>query len=254
MNDESILERLKDEHVDLMIRLAFDLEVAQTIEKMEAESSPLTEEDEAIAQRALNIAYEKLRQQELSERKSRRASVHRRRLMRAVEIVSCAVLIVAISAPMALANFEFLRQRLVEFLVSFDTKEETVDVRPIDEVAIPEEWTGKYFPTYFPSGTQIDLIGSIGIPYIRFVTETGGTIVFKEFYGEDSYISSGGKDNVASTIEINGYTVQVTEFFEDGHVFRFVWKNDECRLMLETKNIDYEVAHTITESVMKIPE
>ena len=253
MNDESILEQLKDEHLDLMIRLAFELEIAQTVEKMEAESGSLTEDDEAIARRALDIAYEKLRQQALSERKSRRASVHRRRLMRAIEIISCAVLIVAISAPMALANFEFLRQRLVEFLVSFDTEEETVEVTPIDEIAIPEEWTGKYFPTNLPPETQVDWVSTIGIPSIRFITEGDVMITFTES-NIDSSIMAGAKDNVSSTTAINGYPAQVTEFFEDGDYIRFVWENDECRFSLETKNLDYEPTHIIAESVMKIPK
>ena len=254
MNDESILEQLKDEHIDLMIRLAFELDIAKTVEEMESESAVgLNEDDEAIAQRALNIAYEKLRQQETRERKSRRASVHRRRLGRAIQIISCAVLIVAISAPMALANFEFLRQRLVEFLVSFDNEEEIIDVRPIDEVAIPEEWTGRYFPTDLPPGTQIGWVGTIDIPYIRFIKEPDITITFKET-DDDSSIMAGAKDNVISTDIINGYTAQITEFFEDDHYIRIVWKNDECQFVLETKNLDYEYAHTIAESVMRIPK
>ena len=255
MNDESILEQLKDEHIDLMIRLAFELDVAKTVEEMESESAGgLNEDDEAIAQRALNIAYEKLRQQETRERKSRRARVHRRRLGRAIQIISCAVLIIAISAPMALANFEFLRQRLVEFLVSFDTKEETVDIRPIDQVVIPEEWTGKYFPTDLPTGTQVDWVSSIRIPTIRFVTADGASIVFTEGINDASYVISGTKDYISSTTSINGCTAQVTEFFQEGHVFRFIWENDECRFMLETKDLDYEPAHIIAEGVTRIPK
>lgn len=254
MNDESILEQLKDEHIDLMIRLAFELDIAKTVEEMESESAGgLNEDDEAIAQRALNIAYKKLRQQETRERKSRRASVHRRRLGRAIQIISCAVLIVAISAPMALANFEFLRQRLVEFLISFDNEEEVVDVRPIDEVAVPEEWMGKYFPTDLPSETQIDWISTTGIPSISFTAGSDVMITFTET-DDDSAIMAGAKDNVTSTDIINEYTAQITEFFDDNHFIRIVWKNDECQFILETKNLDLEHAHTIAESVMKIPK
>lgn len=252
MKDERILEVLKDEHVDLMIRLAFELEAYQTVKQLECDGEKsFTKEEERITEQALFAAYEKLRQQELRESRNQRMERHRHRLMRVIEILACAVLVVGISAPVALANFETLRQRLVEFLISFDSINEQTVVFPFGEVAVPDEWEGEYFPTYLPEGTGVTETSAAGRARICFSTIDGAMIVFVE-NNDDCSINTGAENEIVTMTNVNGYEARVSEFFENEHIIRIMWNNDERWFVLETVNVDFDTAQTIAESVRKI--
>ena len=246
--NEDILELLKEEHVDLMIRLAFELEAARIVERLDSPDSMLTDAEEKCAEQALISAFDKLHQQELSDRRSRRAHRHRRRMMRIVEILACAVLVIGLSAPMAVANFETLRQRLVEFLVSFDSVNETSD---FDRIDVPDGWKGEYFPTDLPKGTQVTELSPTGRALIRFATEDGGSIVFSE-NDDDCSVIAGAEDEAVTVTDVNGYEARVSEFFEDEYYVRIVWDNGERWFMLETCGLDLRKAHIIAESIKRI--
>ena len=254
MKDESVLELLKDEHVDLLIRLAFEMEAYRKIEQLELDGDKaFSDEEKRIMEQALAEAYEKLKQQELNERRKQRAGYHRRRLMKGIEILACVVLIIAISTPVAVANFETLRQRLVEFLVSFDSVSETTSVVPLDEIIVPDDWEGKYFPSYLPRGTQVAEISPSGRTLIRFLTEDNAIIVFSENDG-DCTINAGAEDETISMLEINGYQARVSTFPEEEHFIRIVWDNGERWFILETSNLEFKKAYAIAESIRKISD
>ena len=254
MKDESILELLKDEHVDLLIRLAFELEAYQLAEQLESDGEKdFTEEEKRITEQALAAAYERLRQQELNERRDRRAAHHRRRLMRVVEVLACAVVVIGISAPVAVANFETLRQKIVEFLVSFDGESETTRIQHLDGVTVPDSWVGKYFPTFLPIGTRVAEISSAGRAFVRFSTEDGAVIVFVE-NDDDSAMIAGAADETVTITDVNGYEARVAEFFEDEYFIRIVWNNGDRWFILETANLDIRTAHSIAESVRRISD
>lgn len=251
---EDILELLKDEHVDMMIRLAFELDAARIAERLDSPNAQaLTDAEERLTEQALIIAYEKLRQRGLDERKGLRAGRHRRRLMKAIEILACVVLVIGISAPVAVANFETLRQRIVEFLISFDSESETTDLDAFDGVMVPDEWEGEYFPAYLPRGTQVEEVNPDRKVSVRFAMPNGGVVIFKE-NDDDCFINAGAADGSFTITDINGHEARVTEAFEDEHYIRMVWDNGERWFTLETSNMELKTVHAIAESVRKISD
>lgn len=251
MAEDGFLDLMKEEHLDTLISLAFQLDSARIIEQLEKESEQaFSSKEEQITRQAMVSAYEKLRQQELNAYRSRGADRRHRRLMRAIEILACIVLVIGISAPVAVANIETLRLRIMEFLVSFDTEKESADIQYSDETSIPADWEGEYYPTFLPEETLAGEIDPIRKTKIVFTLDNNATIIFSE-NDSDGFSSLGTENEDALSIDINGNGGQMWEVYEQEHYIRMIWDIDERWFMLETKNLDQNIVHMIAESVKK---
>lgn len=254
MMEDGFLDLMKEEHLDILIRLAFELDSARIIEQLEKETEQaFSDKEEQITQQAMTSAYEKLHQQELNVTKNRRADRRHQRLMRAIEIVACVVLVIGISAPVAVASIETLRMRIVEFLISFNSEEESADVDPYDDIVIPDNWKGEYYPTFLPDEIIAKEVDPNITTKITYYLEDDQMIVFSE-NNDEVHVAMGVENESPSIMEINGYEAQVWEFNKEEYYTRIIWSIDERWFMLETRNLDLDGAYSIAESVRKITD
>ena len=254
MKNDDLIDSLREEHLDLLIRLTFELEASQIIEQMETEiEQTFSDEEELVTQRALAAAYEKLRRQELSARENRSAERRHRRLMRAIEILACVILAIGISAPVAVANIETLRQKIVDFLININEEKERTDIDPYEDLVVPDGWEGNYYPTFLPAGTLGYEIDPIRKTKITFTMENGEMFVFSES-DEDVSTVMGVQNGQFSYININGCEARLWEFDEEEHFIRIIWDIDEQWFVLETRGLDQETAYMIATDVKRIAE
>ena len=252
MKNDDLIDSLREEHLDLLIRLTFELEASQIIEQLETEiEQTFSDEEELVTQRALAAAYEKLRRQELSARENRSAERRHRRLMRAIEILACVILAIGISAPVAVANIETLRQKIVDFLININEEKDLTDVDPYEDLAVPDGWEGDYYPTFLPAGTLGYEIDPIRKTKITFTMENGEMFVFSES-DEDVSTVMGVQNGKFFQFNINDSEARLWEFDEEEHFIRIIWDIDERWFMLETRGLDQKTAYMIAEDVKRI--
>ena len=252
LKNDDLIDSLREEHLDLLIRLTFELKASQIIEQLETEiEQTFSDEEELVTQRALAAAYEKLRRQEVSARENRSAERRHRRLMRAIEMLACVILAIGISAPVAVANIETLRQKIVDFLISINEEKERTNVDPYENLAVPDDWEGDYYPTFLPAGTLGYEIDPIRKTKITFTMENGEMFVFSES-DEDVSTVMGVQNGKFSNVYINGCEARLWEFDEKEYFIRIIWDIEERWFMLEARGLDQKTAYLIVANVRKI--
>lgn len=246
-------EAIQEEHLDEMIRLAFRYENALIARYLMEDSDPLTPEEEETVDRAIEKAFANVRAQEIRERRHERAKRWRRRVQRIAGIAAIIVLAAALTTPLAVANVEFIRERLIQFLVNINeaAQEQSINFSGGEHANIPDEWNGDYFPEYLPEGVKVLWQGTEVHDTIEFYTEAGIRIRFTE-NDTNRLAILGTKDGVESTGVINGNEASIVEYVIKGHCVDIVWSMNEQWFYLETAGLETSEALLIANSVRKI--
>lgn len=249
------LNEPQDEHMDVLIRLAFKYEdalVAQQIADEEIEK-PLTEEEKQFADRVLHTAWGKIDQEKVKQRRSRQHTNATFFFQRLIPIAACIVLLTNIAIPVAIASSAFLRSKVLELLISIDEEQKSARFLFSEDEAqsfvVPVEWEGTYFPAYIPDGYTVAAYDSWESVYyeIEYSNSADGLIRFHE-YGSESGGSSGVEGATVSYVTINDRTAFVIQAQESSYI-EINWNTDDRWLRLQTTGIDYEEAIQIAESV-----
>lgn len=112
---------LQEEHLDTMIRLAFELEETEEISGyLESPDPDLPPESEKLADQALLSAFARSDAQSRTHRRRQWQTAAVRVIPRVVNIAACIILLLAAATPVALANSATFRSRVMELLVEFD--------------------------------------------------------------------------------------------------------------------------------------
>ena len=180
-------DALQDQHLDAMIQLAYkqadaleSQRIADDYYASPAQPSP----DDAAA--AFASFQDKLRRRSRQDGKAALRRRLRHMIPRIVQAAACIVLVLGISAPIAIANVESIRVKVMELLINIQDDHaelEMVENNDLD-LHIPAEWAGNYYPLYIPDDfTAID-VGSL-FATINFASSDGRNIRFTELAPDD---------------------------------------------------------------------
>lgn len=263
MKQMADMTALKERHLDVMIKLAFDLDDAEETQRLLDEpEAELSAEEERLADGILAQAFQKAEEREKARKRVRRRTAIRRAMPRVALIASCLILVLTIAVPIAIASSSVLRSRVMRLIVQVDEEQgrATFDFVEDPDAAfdVPEGWLGDYFPAYIPAGFSIWNLEEY-VAVIEYRSDTGpdeyAQIYFAEVDdGARGYV--GTDDTDISYIDLHGKTAQVIDGYTYNgiHVVTITWASDTKWFMLTTYGIDTETTLEIAGSVKKIVE
>ena len=110
--------QLQEAHLDAMIRLAFDLEDIEHTEPLADSADPaLTPEEARLAEEAYFLAISRTEKQ---NKPHNLLTAARKAMTWVMTIEACIIILLAIAAPVALANSSTFRAKVMQLLVEFD--------------------------------------------------------------------------------------------------------------------------------------
>lgn len=234
---------IREKIAELKIRLAFQLEFEEELEKTLAECEEANSEPEKqITDRNAKI----LREIEAETKKRSSRNVGRRRTRRVGRIIAVAAILMTISCGSALAAIcGLVEAGILKFDIKVQEKGTIFELLQIkNKIDIPEGWQGKYYPTYIPEGYCIKNINEFGV---RYVDESGNEIGFSEKpYGRRNDIDT--ENALVSNETLNGIEAMVME--KNGRT-SIVWNADDRYFVVEVHE-GREMALRIAASVSLI--
>ena len=144
-----------DLHLDMMIRLAFDVEDNAEVMRILNEPDPvLSLEEKAFADDVFAKALAASEKRVKLENRKRRAKAVRKSLIRAAEAAACIILIIGIAMPIAIAHSPAFRAKVMQLIASdiicvsayqrkFIRRKKRVHIIPN---ALQENFTGRIIP------------------------------------------------------------------------------------------------------------
>lgn len=260
MNHTLDISRLQEEHLDMMLRLAFELEENEEAQRLLDTPDPvLTPEEARLADEALLLAWARIDAQKKRARRPQFAAAARKILPIVINAAACIILLLAIAAPIALANSATFRSRVMQLIMELDEeKGEAHFAFVADESAafdVPEGWRGNYFPSDLPDGFAIyDFDPAFPMAFIEYRNEAEDQIFFEEFT-ENTTMMAGTELCTISQILINGSQGTLIEGpGADGVTWgvTITWQNDTNWFCVTTFGLTTDEALQIARSVRRI--
>ena len=243
-----ILDEIQDQHLDTMIKLAFEYEDALEAQGNSENNEDMPIIDTARKEAVWNKALEKIAEMEAEEKKKSRIVQLRRSIPRVIEVAACLILVMGIAAPFAIANVEAIRVKVMELLI--DIQEDHTELSFVEneneEFYVPAEWQGNYYPSYIPDGFYLTEQGKLNC-YVTYENEQGARINFSEYSADDS-VSINSENAELSYTTINGVEAFVIE--RESSVI-ITWNSDDKFFVL-TANTTKEEALEIANGVKRI--
>ncbi len=243
-NYDEILEH----HLDTMIRLAFmqneALEVEAILREVECEG---LENIQADRDSAYQLFLNKLEKQIHADRIIRKNKTRGKTISRIIQIAACIVLAIGIATPIAIANVESIRVKVMELLI--DIQEDHAELRLIENndivFFVPAEWQGEYYPSYIPGGFVLEEVGTL-YTFARYSDKDGRIIRFTE-YTSDDLVNVDSEDASTFYIEVNG---EPALMFEKDDRRVITW-GDGNKYFVLIADVPTEEALAIAESVRR---
>ena len=257
MNREAFV-RAQDEHLDIMIALAFDLDDAEAVQQLsETDDPPLTTDDERRADVLLSSAFTKAGQQQRQMRANGFRAVLRKVLPAALRAAACLLLILTVSFSVAFATSAVFRSKVLTLVVHIDEERNWVFVDFLEDqdsaFDVPQNWTWLYFPSALPEGYDISMTDSTP-PRIIYQNHLGQNFCYAE-YDESDSISVSTENATTRFINIGGIVAHLVEsesFDGSAHVTTITWTNDHRWFSLTSENMTLDTLVKIAASVRKI--
>lgn len=239
-------DEIQDAYLDSLIRLAFLQKEALQAQQFVEDAQGAPKPDRALRDETF-ARFEK-RQHALEKmytRAQKRKSL-RRVMPKIIEIAACIVLLLGVATPIAVANIESIRVRVMKLLIDIqdDHTELALVEDPSASFDVPANWRGEYYPAYIPEGYALEAID----PYFNTVQYTNAhaqSIYFDEYTDEEANIDT---ENASLSYEdINGARALVIE--KDGYAI--VWSANNRYFTIYT-NEPRDTALQIARSVQRI--
>lgn len=261
MKQMADMTALRERHLDVMIKLAFDLDdVEETQRLLDEPDAELSADDERLADEILVAAFQKAEERKKARKRQQRSAAIRRAMPRVALIASCLILVLTIAVPIAIASSPVLRSRVMRLIVQVDEEQGWATFNFMEDpdatFDVPEGWMGEYFPAYIPAGFSIWNLEEY-VAVIEYRSETGSDEYAQIYFAEVGDGATGyvGTDNTdISYIDLHGKTAQVIDgyMYNGIHVVTITWASDAKWFMLTTYGIDTETTLEIAGSVKKI--
>lgn len=203
---------IRKEIADLKIRLLFQLEFEEELEKLQKECA---QEDAGEAEMISAHREEILRRID-SEARKRKAEQNsktgpgsrpaRRGCMRAWNVIAVAAVMLLVSIGSALATIHLVEAGMLDVQI----REKGAVCRMIQTdsgMNVPEEWQGKYYLSYIPEGYELEYANWFGVCY---VDAHGGELRFDEnMHGDSGDVDT--ENAVVSNAALNGVGAMIVE-------------------------------------------
>lgn len=249
--------QLQNEHLDTMIKLAFDLEDIEVADKLLSTADPsLNAQETRLAEDAYLLACARMDKQ---NKPHALLVVARKALPWAINIAACIILLLAIAAPVALANSATFRAKVMQLIMELDDEKGEAHFSFVaNENAtfdVPEDWCGNYFPSYIPDGFMIyDYDPNFSMPIIEYRDAAENQLFFNE-YNEHTDMMAGTEKCTISSILINGNPgIMIEGPGADGVTLgvTITWQNDTNWFCVTTFGLSTDEALQIARSVRRI--
>ena len=254
--EENRMDSFQDALLDQLLHLAFQYGEEKEVEAIIREGArALTQDEEARAKKVYQTALQRIEADEAARKREKRRKAFRRVLPRVVQAAACIVLILGITAPIAIANVPALRARVVQMLVSIDAERGQADLRLITEAAFdyPAGWRGAFFPSAIPEGFRLQSADSLPNFFEAIYTnEVGAELYFAEMTA-DAEITAGTGDGVLSYDEVNGSQAFITQSTTEAYV-RIIWSSQDRWFLLDSTALSVDELLAVARSVKKTVE
>ena len=172
---------------------------------------------------------------------------------------SCVILLLAMAAPIALANSATFRSKVLQLIMELDEeKGEAYFSLVQDEDAsfdVPEGWRGNYFPSYIPDGFTIyDWDPDFGAAFIEYRNGSANQLFFSE-YSNGAGVVTGTDNAEMKEIDINGNPAYLIDgIASDGktHTVNIFWQNETNWFGVVTYGLSTDEALRVARSVRRI--
>ena len=250
------MDDFQDALLDQLLRIAFEYSEHKEIEAIISEEvRSLTQDEEARAKKAYLSALERIEANEATRKRDKRRKTVKRVLPRIIQVAACIVLILGITAPIAIANVPALRAKVVQMLISIDAERGQADLRFITEPEFhyPTQWRGSFFPSVIPSGFQLQSVDSLPNFFEAIYTnEAGAELYFAEMTA-DAEITAGTGDGILTYDVVNGNQAFITQSTTTSYV-RIIWSGQDRWFLLDSTALSVDELLTIAHSVKKTVE
>lgn len=253
---------LEDEHLDHLIRLAFEYEAfLRTRQLTEESKQPLSSEEQLHAQKLFERMLAQIAQRERAGKRQRRKALAQRIAPKIIEAAACAVLVIGIATPIAIANLDSIRSKVMQLLIRIDWEKGEAHMNFVEDESaafhVPADWPGDYFPAYLPEGFEVSWKSYISdSPFIEYTLATEDRVIGYGEMGPNTTVVSGIEGGIISYVEINGHTAVVIETenpVDEAHYsVGITWDNGEKWFDVNTSGLSKEEAIRIAQSVKKI--
>ena len=214
------VKSIQDQHLDMMISLAYQHSQLQEITTMLEQDQNSEEECD---DKSIRRTYALFRKKRKAQMRADKHSEGRRWLPRAIEIAACLVLALGIAAPIAIANVEEIRARVLKALVRFEEKYVEVGLVEEEAFSVPSEWRGEYYPTYIPDGYELMVVYE-HVMMVDYQNDNGDLIAFYECKS-DTEMNISNEGATVSYERINGAEAMLIEQ-DDGDMSLVWWIED----------------------------
>lgn len=208
---------IRQKIAELKIRLAFQLEFEEELERTLAEC----QQSDESAEEVMKAGEPKiLREIDAAARKARAAARKEKGMPRGWKIVAIAAVLMAVSIGSALAAI----CGLVEAgILKVDVQDQGTVFRLIaldNRAAVPEGWKGKYYPTYIPEGYEFICYDGAGVYYRN---DAGDKFYFEEnLYGRRKEVDTA--NSVVNYMMLNDAEIMIVE---KGGLITVVWSMED---------------------------
>ena len=254
MKEHVDISALQERHLDLMIRLSFDMDDADEVQRLLDSSDPvLTPEEQAMAQEIFATAQSKAKQHSRIEKRKKARQTAGRIAMRVIEAAACLILIAMIAVPVAMAASPTFRARVMKLLIEMNPDTQEVQYTFVEDpdasFFVPELWMGDYYPSYIPEGFALQNYD----PSFPQVEYHYGTVIF--YFSEDTAATNllvTHEGEVGYGEDINGCPALVFEGGSGPYAYcHILWSNDDRWFSLSTYTLEREEAFRIARSVRR---
>ena len=250
--DRSVMEELRDKHLDTMIALAFMQQDALEAQQLETEEEGFSVDPDR-ARRALDRALER-REQELRGEKLRARGERRtllpRRVSLAVRILAGVFVLLSIALPVTAMNVESVRVSVMKLFLNVDEKRHRIGITlgedPEASFDVPTEWEGMFWPSVKPEGFALKKLERDPLR-VEFANRSGESFLFEEHFADTDRILLDGKAEYLPG-EINGADLFLIRG-KDG--ITLIWSTEE-RYFILRGSLEREEAVQVARNVKRV--
>ena len=149
LEQSKTLEDLNDDLLALKMRIAFQADFEDELDALQNQ-----EPDDALNQAMDEAAPRIYRLFEKEVRRARSRRIVRQYMPKLCRACAVVLLVFYLGLTVAVATMEPVREGMLDFIQDITDKYTRFDIEP-DEVEIPPEWEGEYYPTYIPKGLDV---------------------------------------------------------------------------------------------------
>ena len=249
---------LDEEYLDLLIKLAYDMDDLDKEQQILKESEgKYTEPDDQTIAQCWTKTQEKMERFEKEEKRRERLNVFRRTAPQVLKIAACLLLVTMLSVPVVLATSAEFRSKVIELLYSIDRENEVAYFsfveNPDAAFTVPEGWSGDYFPSYIPEGMR-ETWRSKFFAIINYADEAKHGFGFSE-KDEQVSLAAGLDNHKENYVDINGSAGYMLDGYTPDnkvHTVTLVWAREEKWFELNCTDMETAEALKVARSVRKI--